>query len=63
MLQVAAPDKQPITTALNTLTGVYFTDPNLQAAGALITAVPTIGVFVVLQKYFVSGLTLGAEKG
>jgi multiple sugar transport system permease protein len=63
VLQVAAPDKQPITTALNSLQGVYFTDPNLQAAGALIVALPTIAVFVLLQRHFVGGLTLGANKG
>jgi multiple sugar transport system permease protein len=63
VLQVSAPEKQPITTALNSLSGVYFTDPNLQAAGALIVAIPNIVVFVLLQKHFVGGLTLGASKG
>lgn len=63
VLQVAAPEKQPITTALNSLQGVYFTDPNLQAAGSLIVALPTIVVFVLLQRHFVGGLTLGANKG
>jgi arabinogalactan oligomer / maltooligosaccharide transport system permease protein len=33
------------------------------AAGTLITAVPTVGVFLWLQKYIVSGLTAGAVKG
>ena len=56
-------DHQPITTALNNLQGEFFTDNNLLAAGALLTAVPTLLVFVVLQKHFVSGLTLGAKKG
>lgn len=63
VLQVAAGEKQPITTALNSLQGAFFTDPNLQAAGALITAVPTVIVFVLLQRHFVGGLTLGANKG
>jgi multiple sugar transport system permease protein len=55
-------DHQPITTALNNLQGQFFTDNNLLAAGALMTAIPTLLVFVVLQKYFVNGLTLGATK-
>jgi len=63
VLQVSAPEKQPITTALNSLQGVYFTDPNLQAAGAMIVAIPNIVVFILLQKHFVGGLTLGASKG
>ncbi len=33
------------------------------AAGTLITAVPTVGVFLWLQRYIVSGLTMGAVKG
>ncbi|MEV1290442.1 sugar ABC transporter permease [Micromonospora sp. NPDC049679] len=33
------------------------------AAGTLLTAVPTVLVFQVLQRYIVSGLTAGAVKG
>lgn len=33
------------------------------AVATLITAVPTVGVFMWLQKYIVSGLTAGAVKG
>lgn len=62
---ILVPDqtKQPITAALNNLQGQFFTDNNLLAAGALLTAVPTLLVFVLLQKQFIRGLTLGAHKG
>jgi len=63
VLMIGRGEKQPITTALKSLNGVYFTNDNLVAAGSLITAVPTIIVFIALQKYFVGGLTLGANKG
>ncbi|MFC4120289.1 sugar ABC transporter permease [Nonomuraea zeae] len=33
------------------------------AAATLLTAIPTVGVFLWLQKYIVSGLTAGAVKG
>jgi multiple sugar transport system permease protein len=33
------------------------------AAGATIAALPTLIVFFVLRKQFVSGLTLGSTKG
>jgi multiple sugar transport system permease protein len=33
------------------------------AAGALLTAIPTLIVYFALQRQFVSGLTLGANKG
>ncbi|WP_416147628.1 sugar ABC transporter permease [Salipaludibacillus sp. HK11] len=35
----------------------------LFAAGAVLVAVPTILLFVFLQKYLISGLTAGGEKG
>ena len=56
-------DKRPITSALNNLRGQFFTDNNLLAAGAVIIALPTVLVYFVLQKQFVGGLTLGANKG
>lgn len=56
-------DRRPITSALNNLEGVFFTNNNLIAAGALLAAVPTLIVFFSLQRQFVSGLTLGANKG
>jgi multiple sugar transport system permease protein len=56
-------DRRPITSALNNLQGQFFTNTNLLAAGALLAAVPTILVFLLLQRHFVSGLTLGSTKG
>src|SRR6266536_3556525 len=56
-------DKRPITSALANLQGVYFTDDNLIAAGALLAALPTLIVYFTLQRQFVRGLTLGATKG
>lgn len=56
-------DKRPVTSALNNLRGQFFTDNNLLAAGAVIIALPTVIVYFVLQKQFIGGLTLGANKG
>jgi multiple sugar transport system permease protein len=56
-------DKFPITSALNNLRGEFFTDNNLLSAGSVIIAIPTIFVFLVLQRQFVRGLTLGATTG
>ena len=56
-------DKFPVTSALNSLKGQFFTDLNLLAAGSIIVAIPTLVIFFVLQKQFVAGLTLGANKG
>ncbi len=56
-------DKFPITSSLNNLRGQFFTDNNLLSAGSILIALPTLIVFFLLQKQFVSGLTLGATKG
>ncbi|MGP8303278.1 carbohydrate ABC transporter permease [Streptomyces inhibens] len=56
-------DKLPVTSALNNLRGQFFTDYNLLAAGSVIVALPTILVFLLLQRHFIAGLTLGASKG
>jgi multiple sugar transport system permease protein len=56
-------DKFPITSALNNLKGEFFTDNNLLSAGSVLVALPVVVIFFALQKHFVSGLTLGANKG
>ena len=56
-------DKFPITSSLNNLRGEFFTDYNLLSAGSVIIAIPTIFVFLILQRQFVRGLTLGSTKG
>jgi multiple sugar transport system permease protein len=56
-------DKRPITTALNNLQGEFFTNNNLIAAAALLACIPPILVYILLQKQFVAGLTLGSTKG
>jgi len=60
---ISSGNKRPITSALANLQGQYFTNQNLLAAGALITAVPTLVVYVLLQKQFIAGLSLGSSKG
>lgn len=56
-------EKFPITSGLNNLRGQFFTDNNLVAAGSVMIAMPVVIVFFLLQKQFVSGLTLGSTKG
>lgn len=56
-------DRRPITSSLTNLQGTYFTDNNLISAASVLVALPTIIVFLALQRQFISGLTLGANKG
>lgn len=63
LVLMSTDSKRPITSALGRLQGEFVTDYNLLAAGAMIAAIPTLVVFFVLRKQFVSGLTLGSTKG
>ncbi|MFJ6214212.1 carbohydrate ABC transporter permease [Streptomyces sp. NPDC092296] len=63
LVLVDDPDKLPVTSALNNLRGQFFTDDNLLAAGSVLVALPAVLVFLLLQRHFVAGLTLGAGKG
>src|SRR4029450_11076235 len=42
---ISSGDKKPITSALANLRGVFFTDNNLIAAGAMLAAIPTLAVY------------------
>jgi multiple sugar transport system permease protein len=63
LLFIQSGDRLPITTGIKNLQGQFFSDYNLIAAGAMFTIIPTLVVYIVLQKQFVAGLTLGASKG
>lgn len=54
---------RPITSSLANLGGEFATDDNLIAAASMFVAIPTLIVYLALQKHFIAGLTLGADKG
>lgn len=53
---------RPVTAGLATLQGQYITDWTVITAGAILATLPTVIVFVLLQRYFIQGLTLGSGK-
>ena len=55
--------KRPVTSALANLQGQFVSNQNLIAAAAVIVAVPTLVVYLLLQRQFIAGLTLGSTKG
>jgi len=57
------PDQWPITVALNGLAGSLLAHYEIQMAGALLTALPPLVIYVVLGRYFIRGLLAGALKG
>ena len=56
-------DKWPMTLAVYNFFGMYFKDWNLVCADIVLTSAPVILVYLLGQKYIVSGMTAGAVKG
>jgi glucose/mannose transport system permease protein len=57
------PQQQPITVALQGLAGSLLAQYQVQMAGALLTALPPLLVYVLLGRYFIRGLLAGSLKG
>jgi len=57
------PELQPITVALRNLSGSQIKEWNMVMAGAIIAALPTLLIYVVMGRYFIRGLLAGSVKG
>ncbi len=53
----------PITVALNNMAGSQIISWNVQMAGSLLAALPTLLVYLFLGKYFLRGMLAGSLKG
>jgi glucose/mannose transport system permease protein len=57
------PAQQPVQVALQNLAGSQIVEWNVQMAGALLAALPTLLVYIFLGRYFLRGLLAGSLKG
>jgi multiple sugar transport system permease protein len=55
--------KATLPIILSSMSGQYRTQYNIMMAGALLSIIPILIVYICLQKYFKSGLTAGGIKG
>ncbi|MFW5806392.1 MAG: carbohydrate ABC transporter permease [Spirochaetota bacterium] len=62
LILIRSSGKMPVTTGLAILQGQYVQDWTVIISGALVATIPTLAVFVFLQRYFIAGLTLGSSK-
>jgi glucose/mannose transport system permease protein len=53
----------PITVALNNMAGSQIIAWNVQMAGSLLAALPTLLAYIFLGRYFLRGLLAGSLKG
>lgn len=65
LIYLQSEDKMTLAVALNQFQNQYgdFSDMNLLMAASIVTMLPCILLFLVAQKQFVGGLTLGGVKG
>ncbi|MDE3075851.1 MAG: carbohydrate ABC transporter permease [Chloroflexota bacterium] len=57
------PRLAPVTVAVQNLAGTYFVEWNIQMAGAVIAALPTVVLYLALGRLFMRGALAGALKG
>ena len=60
---LTSPGSWPVTVALNNMAGSQIIAWNVQMAGSLLAALPTLLVYIFLGRFFLRGLMAGALKG
>ena len=63
LIVLVNPERQTLQTALQNLNSLYLTDYGMVMAGALISVVPLIGVFIIGSRHFIANIVAGAIKG
>ncbi len=53
---------KPITAGVRALNGQFVNNWHLVSAASLMAAMPPVAMFFLMQKHFITGLTLGAVK-
>ena len=59
LIVLVDPQRQTLQTALATLNSVYATDYGMIMAGAVISVVPLIGVFIIGSRHFIANIAAG----
>jgi multiple sugar transport system permease protein len=63
LIMLSSTQNQTISLGIATMQGENSTDFGLIMAGSALASVPIIIVFLIFQKYFTKGITMGAVKG
>ena len=63
LVMLTSPAKRTLAVGLSYLVGQYTTRWELQMAGALLTVLPIVVLFFLLQKYFVQSIKMSGVKG
>jgi glucose/mannose transport system permease protein len=60
---ITTSSQQPVMVALQNLSGSQIVQWNVQMAGALLSALPTLLVYIFMGRWFLRGLLAGSLKG
>jgi glucose/mannose transport system permease protein len=60
---ITNPREQPVTVALNNLSGSFSVNWNVVMAGSVIAALPTLVIYILLGRFFIRGMLAGSMKG
>lgn len=63
LVLLPSPDKWVVTQMVPLIKGRYFVDWSLVSAASVLSMLPPLLIFVLLQKYYVRGVLAGAIKG
>ncbi|MCG7307969.1 carbohydrate ABC transporter permease [Brachybacterium halotolerans subsp. kimchii] len=63
LIVLVDPKRQTLQTALQNLNSLYLTDYGMVMAGALVSVLPLIGVFIIGSRHFIANIAAGAIKG
>jgi len=63
MLLLSSKSLMPLQRGLMVFQGAHVTQYPLLMAGITITVIPIVLMYIVMQKYIISGITAGAVTG
>lgn len=63
LVVISSPEKRTMTMAISALQGSFAADYGLLCSGFVITILPVVIMYLLLQKQVVAGMTAGAVKG
>jgi multiple sugar transport system permease protein len=62
LIVLAGEDRQTLPVALANLAGEHVQDVELMMAGAVLTVLPVVVMFLALQRYYIEGIVSGSVK-
>ena len=63
LIVLTAESRHTLPVALATLSREHVQDVELMMAGAVVTVLPVLALFLLLQKHYLQGLMAGGVKG